>query len=557
MNSRLLLRNILLCWSFISALGWAVAATNMPSVGRILWLKAADLTLKTGDEVTTWADLSVRGRQAVFTKVNGKGSAPTFMEKAFLDQPAVRFAGDSMLRISSLPLGSFTIAIVFKTANSGEMLFQHSDSAKTFEAGQHGCMLTTGETNTFSVKRGGIQSTKNATGEDAAKWASMSNAPVVLIAAFDSNDDSMQVYRNGVPMLLATVAGGLNSRTAVTQAFDIGARAMPGDMQFHGDIAEIVIYDHILPKTAHRLLNNALMLKYIPTPQYTDPSRVNVLEQWNKGSYALGTTSTAGDPIRAVVYSMGGEGWVVGDVNNQANHTVSARFTFPQPLRLARVVLQWRTNNHSPTNYTISDQAGVIISDTNGPYDGVPRDHSFAPRNCEYLEISSNPADTEINVYECDMIRAYLATGEEFPISGMTNILYEEDGKMQVSGAGYDASWYDHSSTAVKPSSQGGNVTFHFSREYELLGAIITQYDSQRYLAKARIEISRDGIKWTTLYSADEYHYRGNAELRNNGYLSWDTPPDTELIARWWRLSWGENDNPVEITEIQLFGRML
>lgn len=557
MKMRLILQIISLCCCLLSALAWAVAANNMPTAGRILWLKAADLALTDGEQVTSWNDTTTR-RQAVFTKVNGKGSAPIFVKKAFLDQPAVRFSGDSLLRVASLPLGTFTIAVVFKTASSEEILFRHGDSTKAFADGKDGVMLTTGVKNTFTVKRGGVATTKNASGEDAEKWATNADSPIVLIANYDASDDSMVVYRNGVPMLVTTVAGGLNNRAAITQAFDIGAQAVPGDMQFHGDIAELVVYDHILPKTAHRLLNSTLMSKYVPVPQYSDPTRVNVLEQWNSnGTYALKVSASAGDPTNAVEYALGGTGWYVGNSQNQPNNTVSARFTFPQPLRLAKVVLQWRENSHSPGNYTISDQTGVIISDTNGPFDGTLREHSFAPRYCEYLELSSNPANTEINAFECNMIRAYLAPEEVFPITGLTNILFEEDTKMKVSGTGYDPVWYDHSTSPAKPSSEGGSLTLHFSREYEMLGAFITHYDSQRYLAKARIEISRDGINWTSVYAADEYHFRANPELRNNGYITWDVPPDTDLTARWLRLSWGANENPVDITELQLFGRAL
>lgn len=548
---------LVLCWLPIASLASYAQSTALPSAGMLLWLKADALGAKNGDSVTVWRDAGSSGRQALFTLLKGKGVAPTYVENVFNGKPAVRFAGNSLLRVNNLPLGRFTIAAVFSTSRGGEMLYQHSDSAHAYADAPFGCYLSTGTKSTLSVRRDNVQTDKDITGEHAAAWEVLERAPVVAVTTFDGTDDGLQLYLNGWPQTLdTTAAGGLNSEDGVTMPFDIGARAAGGDMQFHGDLAELVIYDHVLPEAARRLLTTALLKKYRSALTFTDPTQVNLLEQWNNdGSYALNCTSTAGDPTNAVAYASGGGGWVVGNSQAQPDDTISARFTFPQPVVLGQVMVQWRVDSHAPRNYTFRDQNGVIVTDTKGPYDGQPRVHTFAPRTCEYLEISSHPAGTAVNVFEIDHLGAYLAKGQVLPMTGTTNILFEETGKMTVTGSGYDPSWISHSTGMTKPASEGGNMTLHLSREYELLGAFLSQYDSSRYMADARIEISRDGAHWTTVFQLEKYHFRGEPAPRDKGYITWDVPPNTNLNASWVRLSWGPNNDPVEITQFQLFGR--
>jgi len=523
---------------------------GMPSVGRMLWLKADSLPQANGEPLTTWADAGGNGRQATFTPLNGKGVAPILVRDAVNGRPAVRFAGNSMLRVAALPLGAFTIAVVLNTRTSGEMIYQHG-------AGKDGCSLTTGAKNTLAVVRGGTRTVKDVIGEAAGAWAAETKAPVVVLASFDGTDDGLQLDVNGSRQLMTTsLAGDLAAKNVVTQPFDLGARAPGSDMQFHGDIAEVVIFDHILPKAAHQILFDTLMKKYIPPLSYTDPTRVNLLEQWNSdGSYLLTATASAGEPLNAVSCCAGGAGWNIGNAQNQPENTITARFTFPQLVVLGQVMVQWRERSHSPTNYTFRDQQGVIVQDVNGPYDGTPRFHTFTPRTSQYLEITCNPATTAVNTFECVRLGAFLAKGQLLPLTGTTNILYEEDSKMQVSGNGYDPCWYDHTAAMMKPAAEGGNLTLHFSREYELLGAFLSQYDSTRFLANTCIEISKDGQHWLQVYASEHYHFRGEAAPRDKGYITWDVSPDTDLHARWARLSWGANPMPVEITEWQIFGR--
>jgi len=230
----------------------------LPRSGMLLWLQAEMLSKNPGEAVSIWPDASGQGRRAVFTPVNGKGEAPTFAAHGMAGKPAVHFAGNSALRVDALPLGAYTIAIVFQTTTSGEMLYEHSDGLHSYLMNKDGCYLSTGLGGTVSVKRGRLRTEKDAACET---WAA--GKPQVCVQTFDGTDDGLQLYRNGVLQALAlTNTGNLKTLSTVTMPFFIGVHAYFGTQQLQGDIAELLVYDHALSATEMAQLNNALLHKY-------------------------------------------------------------------------------------------------------------------------------------------------------------------------------------------------------------------------------------------------------------------------------------------------------
>jgi len=239
---------------------WAeTLSVTPPTSGVLLWLKADALALNTGDPVTVWTDAGGQGRQATFTRINGAGVAPTFVANAINGKPAVRFAGNSQLRVDALPLAAYTIVTVFTTAAGGEMLYEHSDGIHSYMMNTNGCYLSTGNDDTVSVNRGRVRTEKDAASDH---WAA-TGKPVVSIHTFDGTDDSLRLYANGVLQEMTPAAlGKLNTRASVTSPFWIGVHAYFGNMQFHGDLAEIIVYDHALSSAELTQCNTALMRKY-------------------------------------------------------------------------------------------------------------------------------------------------------------------------------------------------------------------------------------------------------------------------------------------------------
>ena len=54
--------------------------------------------------------------------------APTYVTNVYNGLPVVRFSGDNLLQVSSLPLGTYTIAAVFKTTGNQQIVYEHSDN---------------------------------------------------------------------------------------------------------------------------------------------------------------------------------------------------------------------------------------------------------------------------------------------------------------------------------------------------------------------------------------------------------------------------------------------
>jgi len=344
MRNATLLVLILPC---LLAIAFSVQAQTVPTAGLLLWLKADALVSKAGEPVTVWTDASGNGRQAVFTPINGKGVAPIFAVNAINGKPAVRFAGNSLLRVEALPLGAYTIVAVFKTTAGSEMLYEHSDGIHSYAVCKDGCSLTTGIDSTISVKRGRVRTDKDATGAAAATWAA--GAPSITVTTFDGTDNGLCLYLNGTPQTLnPTTEGNLNSRNVVTAHFDLGARAYYGDMGFHGDLAEVIVYDHALSAPELTQLQTTLQKKYGAAPP--PPAAITVTDyNWlqlpaeNLTASVGNARGTASNGYGVPEDFLWGNYVWIPDGALTANGTGDywACVQFDQPRNVTRVRVQW------------------------------------------------------------------------------------------------------------------------------------------------------------------------------------------------------------------------
>lgn len=309
---------------------------------------------------------------------------------------------------------------------------------------------------------------------------------------------------------------------------------------------------------------------------FSNPTTVNLLEKWTtngSGAYALVATTTEDQsggfgPTWMADYSTASFGWRAGLPGAGNTKTVSVTYTLPSSMTLGSVSVDWRTENHSPIAYRFKDAGGNILASAANAAGFAGGRYTYpvtATTNKITLEcdLDNNGTPHSPLAFQCLGVGAYLAAGQTLPIDGSYNILYEEAPvggplKMTVTGTGGSAGWYDHlgaGQNGVKPVGDTNSVTYQFSHEYELYGANIPQYDNGRVLNQAKIETSADGSIWSTVFSdANGWHYTTEAAPSQYGYMPWQVAKDQSWKARYVRLSWANNTNPVEITEFQLFG---
>jgi hypothetical protein len=316
----------------------------------------------------------------------------------------------------------------------------------------------------------------------------------------------------------------------------------------------------------------ALVMACLPAPSiaenpFMNPTAVNLLERWNPdGTYGLGLTVSAQTPpngpgLGAVDYSAAGFSWRVNNPHLQPGNQVSIRFDFPSPVTIDKLTVTWRDANHSPGNYTWSDQSGVIVSDSGGPYPTGTLTNTFAARTVNFLEFKSSPANTAVNIFETVHLGAFLAPGQVLLTDdGVYNIMYDERTRFVRTGFNDLGRWTDlrpgtSPSFGLKPSGAASNITWELGQAYFLTGAHISHIDTSRSLSNASLQVSFDGVDFTTVWSDEAYIFRGEAAPRDKGYIVFDAPFNTDFpLAKFVRLNWGTNNNTVELMEFQLFG---
>ena len=260
----------------------------LPTTGMLLWLNADAITgISNGGAVNTWTDSSGNGNNAVFTQVGGVGVAPLYETNVYNGMPVVRFGGNSLLQVSSLTMGAYTIAAVFKVASNSPMIvYEHSDNVLSNSSGN---FLYTSTQSTISVKRAGVQTGKDLLGANASTWAYSCNTPILTVDEFGGTDASQVLYLNGAQQqLIENWTGGLNTTTAYAEPFNIGERASYGGYPLNGDLAELVVYSSALSGANLTALTNALMAKYA----LDNPPTVSITAPTNNSSYTAPASIT-------------------------------------------------------------------------------------------------------------------------------------------------------------------------------------------------------------------------------------------------------------------------
>jgi len=297
---------------------------------------------------------------------------------------------------------------------------------------------------------------------------------------------------------------------------------------------------------------------------FTNPDDVNVLERWNADGTPYNLTGSEGIVTGAIDFSSAGMSWAVSKPGSGQTKTGWLEWDFGRDITIGEVGTFWRAANHSPKTYRFLDDTNTVIATSTNPTrfprgPDVPTMSGPVTTSKLRLEVDLDNVPGDPNPYFLSQtvhVWAYPVASETVPMDGTHNLFYEP-GFVRTGGhAGWTA--LDMGANGNKPSAAGGTAVYEFTQEYNIIGALIPHYDSGRYLADAKIELSLDGTSWTTVFTDanGEWHFRTEASPRNLGYVVWDVPTEDNpaLNAKYVRLSWGPNSSVVELTEFQVFG---
>ena len=153
-----------------------------------------------------------------------------------------------------------------------------------------GNFLYTSTQSTISCEARRRRPARTSSARAPSTWAANCNTPILTVDEFGGTDASEVLYINGAPQqLVENWTGSLNTTTAYAEPFNIGEREQYGNLQFSGDIAEIVVYNPALSGSDLTALTNALMAKYaLDVP----PSGVSITAPANNSSYTAPASIT-------------------------------------------------------------------------------------------------------------------------------------------------------------------------------------------------------------------------------------------------------------------------
>jgi tetratricopeptide (TPR) repeat protein len=218
-----------------------VAVDRMPTTGLQLWLRSDAGTFVTGGRVVRWLDQSGQGRNAAMSNPSRR---PSFVAAALNGLPVVRFQGKQSLAFDKLvDPASFSVFVVGKNNQRLETFSMilgpggnSPNNQLRWENGSEVLFVGTGND---------LPSTRSSIGDTRVYHA--------LSATYDRT--TMSVYRDG-------------KRTSSHRFQTTGPWALASLGSYYssefmdGELAEVIVYDRVLPEGERKFVNRYLRDKY-------------------------------------------------------------------------------------------------------------------------------------------------------------------------------------------------------------------------------------------------------------------------------------------------------
>ena len=241
----------------------ASQVTRLPETGKVLHL-AADSGVQTDSEgrVESWNDQSGQSHHASQTVAAHR---PLLVKNAISGQPTLRLDGQKrFLKVSGQVVTSSAFA-VFAVVNDQSTTNQHREIFSNWNggAGNSGTSLFLGMTGADSVR---------LSDDFSGVGKVMRRSEPFLLAGFNGST-GLSIQQNGTD--LAAKSQTLSPRNLKTD-YVIGQQGNIDGEYWHGDIAELVVYDRELKETERQAVTQYLAEKYRLPRQVQQPPRTAI-----------------------------------------------------------------------------------------------------------------------------------------------------------------------------------------------------------------------------------------------------------------------------------------
>ncbi len=261
--------------------GWA---QSLPSVSGslLLHLDATEITgLDDGDKVPTWEDLSSPAYDVTQTDVNNQ---PIYIENGLKGKPVVRFDGSSdLLTNATIDLTTGTTVFIVARAASLSQPNNSGIFATALSQPEQSWQIALNANNTYSFR---YTNDSDVTGNNV-NFGTVTTDPTLFTVVIGTPDGAF-CYLNGSQQFNATDI----TQSAYSQ-FRVGANRAA--QRFHGDVAEILVYESVLIQSDIELIEEYLREKWFAVMVYDSAN--NFKTGHNTIQAAIDATSTVDGDI--------------------------------------------------------------------------------------------------------------------------------------------------------------------------------------------------------------------------------------------------------------------
>jgi uncharacterized repeat protein (TIGR03803 family) len=335
-----------------------ITGSELPTTGIKLWLKAEVGTVGEGSNISLWQDQSNGGNNANQATQPTTANQPTLVPNVFNGRPSVHFNGTSSY---------FTVTNFMNGATAGELFVVLKASTKLPQL--HAAPWCFGDSygSSYPDARDGhiYDDFGSTTQQDVGKLSQDLTVPHLYNACSATN--LWQARLDGVLQY-----SGTTNQVGFTSTPEMGSLPDSPTWFFAGDVAEMIVYDHVLTDADRAAVAQYLNDKYqiVQTP----PAPVNLVASVvSPTEVALAWTPVNQAISYSIERSSGGAFVQIAQVDNTTGYTDASTTSYIDTNVPAGSVLQYRVQavNFSGVSPYSNIAYAVMVPDAIDPTDGL------------------------------------------------------------------------------------------------------------------------------------------------------------------------------------------